>query len=639
MAAASSSLGSHMREELSCSICLELFTRPKVLPCQHTFCQDCLRDLVGGRRNFQCPNCRRQVSLPGPGVVGLPDNHLVTNLCEALQNQATLSRETREQPRAENMCSFHPYEEIKLFCKQCNVSVCTECLDEMHSDHDTISMKKATQEGRVSFQELIAEGRNILATYSSFLEGLREQEITLSEQKQQTKDSINQAFNQMVQKLKKDKSRLLSQVNNKHSKNMKMLQKRRGSVLPDVRELSAACDKAEQELQQGGVKFLCQDTMLTEVVGKYRRKAAPTPVQIQSAVFKPTDTPVLGDVTFQSLPNAPTPAVPTARGTGYHHSNQGQSLPPAPISAALGSGFVAEVIHESHQQAQMIPPVETKIKAGAHLDAFGVAVSKEGEVFVADTGNQKIQVFTLQGMLLRQFPAAVSDELNIDPQDVALDGKGNLWVVGYPFCAYLCRDRSEYVVQYNKQGRVLRKFALRRAHWRRGIAVDTKRNHILVTQTTGHIDDEDNRRGEVLVFRPDGTLVRTVGQHQGMVNPWHIAVDRGNILLSDSYNHFIYVFDEDGRFLLQFGGEGGSNGQLKGPLGICTDTAGNIFVVDRDNSRVEMFDIAGRFLKHITTDIQYPLAVAMAPQGQLVVTDSGENNIHIIPPCFIYNER
>eukprot|EP00058_Branchiostoma_floridae_P019041 XP_002604530.1 hypothetical protein BRAFLDRAFT_79377 [Branchiostoma floridae] len=594
MAAASPNLGSHMREELSCSICLELFTRPKVLPCQHTFCQDCLRDLVGGRRNFQCPNCRRQVSLPGRGVFGLPDNHLVTNLCEALQKQATLSGETGEQPQSGNGCSFHPAEEVRLYCKQCNVPVCNECLDERHSNHATISMKKAAQEKRASFQEQIAEGRNILGTYSSFLEGLREQEITLSEQKQQANDSINKAFNQMVQKLKNDKGRLLMKVNNRHSENLKVLRKKRDSVSADVRELSAACDSAEQELQQGGVKFPCQDNMLT-VLRKYRGKAAPTPVQTQSAVFQPTDTPVpvLGDVTFPSVPSAPIPAVPAARVAGHHYSSEGQSTQPLP--SAL------------------------------------IAISNEGEVFIADQG---IHVFTLQGAFVRQFPTVVTLSRRHDmiPQDLALDGEGNLWVVGKAVS-------YEFVVQYNKQGRVLRWFDLENTWRARGVAVDTMRNNILVTQVTG---GNDNLQGEVQVFKPDGRLVRTVGQQQGMRYPRYITVDgEGNILVSDCPNNCIYVYNEEGQLLFQFGGEGSGNGQLSLPMGICTDRAGNIIVADSMNHRVEMFDKTGRFLKHITSDrlTSYPLAVAMAPQGQLVVIDWGESIIQVIPPRFIYNNE
>ncbi|XP_035659439.1 tripartite motif-containing protein 2-like [Branchiostoma floridae] len=518
MAAASPSLGTQFMEELTCSICLELFTRPKMLPCQHTFCQDCLQDLASRKVPLRCPNCRQQVRLPPQGVAGLPDNHLVTSLCERLQNQATLSGETREQPQSGHRCSFHPSEKLKLYCKPCQVPLCVDCVEEGHDGHPNISLAKATQERRSSAQVLISEGRSILESYSSFIRGLREKEKTLIEQKQQTDNSIIQTYNQIVQKLTEKKDHLLSESQQNYNKNLVKIQTERDRVLADVNELSAACDQAEQELQQGWVEILSQQTALTDIVGKYRGKAAPTPVQTQPAVFQPTDTtvPVLGHVTVQSLPSAPIPAepapipaepapipaVPAAGGTGHHHGNQRQEKP---LSQRVTFG------QEGSGTGQFQGP-------------YGVAVSDEGEIFVADYWNQRIQVFTLQGTFVRQFPTVVSGEEKMKPYDVAMDGEGNLWVVGVT-------RSDEFAVLYNKQGRVLRMFGLQKTGRSRGVAMDTRRNNILITQITG---DRPNHHGEVLVFRPDGTLVRTVGQQQGMGYPGYITVDgEVNILVSD----------------------------------------------------------------------------------------------------------
>ncbi|XP_078665676.1 uncharacterized protein LOC144908040 [Branchiostoma floridae x Branchiostoma belcheri] len=599
MGSAPSSLKREVHEELSCSICLELFTRPKVLPCQHTFCQDCLQGVAGRGGTFQCPNCRRQVRLPPQGVAGLPDNLMAANMCEKVRKQETLLEETEKQPQSGNSCSFHPSEEVKLYCKQCNLPVCTECYEESHDGHPTTGLKKAAQERRSTVQALIHEGRNILESFNSFICSLKETEKTLNKQKQQRDNSIIQAYNQMVQKLTDRKDQLLSESGGNHTKNLDRIQTERDRVSANVNELSAACDRAEQELQQRGVEILSQQTALTEVVRKYRGKAAPTPVQTQPAVFQPTDTPVpvLGHVTVQSLPSAPIPAAPAARGTGHHHGNQRQGEHQLQIVTFGGGGS----------------------GPGKFSGPFGVTVSDEGEIFVADLRNQRIQVFTLQGTFVRQFPTFVSGEQKMEPHDVAMDGEGNLWVVGWT-------GPADFDVLYNKQGRVLSKFDLQKTVNSRGVAVDTRRNHILITQTTG---DGDNKHGEVLVYRPDGTLVRTVGQQQGMKRPWYITVDgEGNILVSDCVNHCVYVYNEDGQFLFQFGGRGSGKGQLESPLGICTDRAGNIIVADHGNGCVEMFDKTGKFLKHVATDMRSPQAVAMATQGQLVVT-SWTNKVSI----------
>ncbi|KAI8509646.1 hypothetical protein Bbelb_120740 [Branchiostoma belcheri] len=570
MAAASSSLGTQFHEELSCSICLELFTRPKVLPCQHTFCQDCLRDHAGRGGTFQCPNCRLQVRLPPQGVAGLPDNHLIASLCERLENQATLSEETRQQPQSGNRCSFHPTEVYRMYCKQCQMPVCEECIEGVHNDHLMTTIKKAAQENRSTVQALIHEGRNILESYCGFVRGLRETEKNLNEQKDQRDNAIIQAYNQTVQtttqKLTERKDILLSESQQNHSQDFDRIKTERDRVLADINELSAVCDRAEQELQQRGVEFLItQQSALTGTVGKYRGKAAPTPVQTQPAVFQPADNPVpvLGQLTVPSPQKAPIPKTRAARGR----------------------------------------------------------VSDEGEIFVADSLNYKIRVFNQQGNILRQFLLCEYGGQKLCQSGVALDGEGNLWVVGRTL------TNDGFAMQYDKQGRVLRNFDLQKTELYGGVAVDTRRNRILITAikriNPSHYYNSQQLQGEVLVFRPDGTLVRTVGQQQGMKTPGYITVDgEGNILVSDWNNNCVYVYNEDGQFLFQFGGEGSGEGQLKKPCGICTDRTGNIIVADRGNGCVEMFDKRGKFLKHIATDMKDLYAVAMATQGQLIVTDS-----------------
>ncbi|CAH1237945.1 TRIM3 [Branchiostoma lanceolatum] len=630
MAAAPPSFQEQIHEELTCSICLELFTRPKVLPCQHTFCQDCLQDHAEVRIPFHCPNCRQKIKLPPQGVAGFPDSHIVANMCERLKEQETLPGEITESHQSENRCSFHPSEEVKLYCKQCTMPVCTECCEEGHDGHPTTGLKKAAQERRSIVQALINEGGNILESYCSFIRGLRETEKNLNEEKQQIDNRITQAY-----------YTLLAKVEQNHRKNLDRVQTERDRVLADVNELSAACDQAKQKMEHGGVEFLSQETLLTAVVGKYRGKAAPTPLQIKPAVFQPTDTPVsiLGNVTVQSFPSAPKPAAPTSSdGTGHHHGNQAQevnSLPSIPIPAAHTPGNNAAGgtghHHGNQREEKRQPQRMTFGRRGSETGQFnqpqGVTVSEEGEVFIADSYNHRIQVFTLQGTFVSQFPTYIypkyccfcffNSSAKIKPMDITMDGEGNLWVVGRLSVS------TDFAVQYNKQGEMLRKFELMGTGFIKKVAVATKSNHILITQTTG----EWPHFLGVLVFRPNGTFVRSFGWQQLKI-PGYITVDKeGRILVSDRENKSINVYAENGQFLFKFGG----GVSFRDLFGICTDTrSGNIFVVDSRNGRVQMFDKGGKFLKHIATGMKKPQAVAMATQGQLVVTDCINHTVTIL---------
>ncbi|XP_078619099.1 uncharacterized protein LOC144886354 [Branchiostoma floridae x Branchiostoma japonicum] len=611
MAGTSSSLGEQIREELSCSICLELFTRPKVLPCQHTFCQECLQQLAGKKKTLECPTCRLQVRLPSKGVTGLPASCIVANMCERLKNQ---TEGTRERPQSGNRCGLHPFEVLKVYCTECQVPVCVQCLEGTHDDHRTTTMKKAAKERRSTVQALISEGRNILESYCSFIRELRDKEKALHKQKQQTDNRIIQTYNT-----------LLSEVEQNHRKNLDTIQRERIRVLADVDELSAICDQAEQEMEQGGVHFLSQENILEEVVGKYRDKGASSPVQTQPAVFQPTDTlvPLLGHGTVQTLSSVPfltasTSSNSAAEGKDHLHSNQAK---------------------EEHLYRRV-----TFGGRGEEARRFdcpsGVTMSCKGEIFVADFWNQRIQVFNLHGTYLNQFPTTVSsDEQKMNPDNVAMSdtGQGFLWVVGRTKsdASFAMQFRFAPSIGYSYYGKVgerVSKIDLQRTGWIKGVAVDIKRNRILFTQTTG---DSSMRHGEIQLysFMCTGKLERIIGQQQGMKYPQHITVDgEGNILVSDYDNHCIYVYNEGGQFLFKFGHKGSGEGQLNRPCGICTDKSGNIIVADRHNSRVEMFDKTGKFLQHITTNIQNPKDVAVAPQGQVVVTDDTNHTVTIFTP-------
>ncbi|XP_019622778.1 PREDICTED: tripartite motif-containing protein 2-like [Branchiostoma belcheri] len=305
MAAAPSTLGDQIREELSCSICLELFTRPKVLPCQHTFCQDCLKDLARKKARFQCPNCRRRVKIPAQGVTGLPDNHLVGSLCDRISNQPAVSTEEQgnsevdvSEEQAGNNCDKHPSEKLRVYCKQCLVPVCDECLDQDHAGHTTMSLKKAMEERSASIKTSVDQGKNVLESYLAFLRDLRNKEKEATERKEETVNNITQKFDQKVQKLTRSKDMLLKEVEEDHSRVLETIQKSRDEVLEEVAELSTACESAEEAIDSRNSKCLIQETSLKQIVKNHIGKDAPTPVQIDRIVFVPNIVyPKVGNLT------------------------------------------------------------------------------------------------------------------------------------------------------------------------------------------------------------------------------------------------------------------------------------------------------------------------------------------------------
>eukprot|EP00058_Branchiostoma_floridae_P002422 XP_002587910.1 hypothetical protein BRAFLDRAFT_87298 [Branchiostoma floridae] len=246
----------------------------------------------------------------------------------------------------------------------------------------------------------------------------------------------------------------------------------------------------------------------------------------------------------------------------------------------------------------------------------GVVVSSSNEIFVTDTHNKRVQVHSTEGVYLRHFPTVVpgTGDKVMMPHDVCMDGNGTLWVVGRG-------ETAEHVVQCSTDGTAMKRFDLKKSYNFRGIAMDMRTNHILVT---------DAGQDAVHVFRPDGSLVRTV-RHPGMMYPRYVTVDgEGNILVSDYNSDSVYVYDESGKSLFQLRGEGSGEGQLNGPAGICTDCSGHILVADYGNGRVQIFTRHGEFVRTVRTGFK-PQGLAVGPEGQLVVTSLLNHTVTVFP--------
>ena len=138
-------------------------------------------------------------------------------------------------------------------------------------------------------------------------------------------------------------------------------------------------------------------------------------------------------------------------------------------------------------------------------------------------------------------------------------------------------------------------------------------------------------RGEVLEVTLEGKVLRTLGwpeasghyQKAAEYKPTSVALrPGGGVFVADGYGKsWIHLYDEAGKYKCSFGGPGTEPGKLQTPHGILIDARGKepvLLVADRQNGRLQTFDMDGRFLKVVAEGLKLPCHMALHGDTLLV---------------------
>ncbi|HLO17238.1 MAG TPA: hypothetical protein VK206_20565, partial [Anaerolineales bacterium] len=166
----------------------------------------------------------------------------------------------------------------------------------------------------------------------------------------------------------------------------------------------------------------------------------------------------------------------------------------------------------------------------------------------------------------------------------------------------------------------------------------------------------DSRNHRILHIAEDGTLLNQWGtfadQQTGNApigtfnEPWGVAVGPdGSVYVSDTWNHRVQKFTQDGKPLTMWGQYGQpladvpeSKSYFWGPRGIAVDSQGHVFVADTGNKRIVVFDADGKYITEFGTggldpgQFDEPVGVAVANDGTVFVTDTWNQRVQSFLP-------
>jgi DNA-binding beta-propeller fold protein YncE len=254
-----------------------------------------------------------------------------------------------------------------------------------------------------------------------------------------------------------------------------------------------------------------------------------------------------------------------------------------------------------------------------------IAVDSSGNLWVADTENNRVQEFNSKGEYLTKFGTEGTGNGQFkSPRGIAIDSSGNLWVTD---------SSNSRVEKFNSKGEYLSQFGTSgsgngQLSGPSGLAIDASGN-LWVVDTNHFRVQEFNSKGEYL------TKFGSAGSGNGQLSlPTGIAIDTsGNLWVVDTENRRIQEFNSKGEYLSKFGSNGSGNGQFKSPSNIAIDSSGSLWVTDTNNSRVEKFNSKGEYLTQFGAEgagngqFKSPKGIAIDGAGNYWVVDSGNNRV------------
>ena len=257
-----------------------------------------------------------------------------------------------------------------------------------------------------------------------------------------------------------------------------------------------------------------------------------------------------------------------------------KDLVPASARTGTSSSGVTNTYHQLAIRSTLTFG-NTGLSAGRLLDPHGLTRGANGDIYVADSGNHRISIYSPTRVFLGQIgkPGTGSGEFNINqsPMAVAVSPSGTIYATDW---------------------------------W----------NH------------------RIEEFGPDGHIIRSWG-HYGLHGPYAFFGPRAialgpnrDVYVADTGNRQIAVFSPTGRFLFRFGRAGSAAGQFEEPSSVIAAPNGDIYVADMWNSRIQRFDAGGHYLgswpvpSWQSQSYEEPY-LAQLPNGNILATDPTNSRI------------
>ncbi|CAH3134006.1 unnamed protein product [Pocillopora meandrina] len=688
----------NLREEVSCPVCTNVYTDPKHLPCLHTFCLQCLKHwhtTSHGRDTIRCPKCQAISRVPESGdLTDLPTSFYLNGLIDVLAIKECKTSQVRcgncDKKSAESSYCFHccvfwcdeciighniirsnkdhrvlalkdfqdkdyedvmkrpafcpkedhNKEELKYFCKDCEMPLCQICVTLDHGGHNMKLIKEEAETQKTEMKSFIEKQRHNLQAKMNVVSRLDEDCATLIQQGEDVKREIQTFVDNLIAAIEANKKNIFAEVEKETNKSIESITRRKTEIERQMTAIKSSLEKADKLLTRSTNAEIVQLKKSSDTIFEGVHQIEPTdcdPELVAHFVF----------VENYKLFNTQNQTNWNFEKTNKSRDEQGRECtseiqindckdglyqvrycPRDPGKCLVTVKVNGEHVRDSPFAVQVTPfqfkPVLSFGEEGSSEGMFrlpwGVAVSAKDEIAITDHNNHRVQIFNSEGNYLRSF-STEGVEFKF-PTGITYHDNGNIFVADYGNSRIqIFKGKGEYVGSFGGRGSLDSQLLSPC-----GLSVDSDGN-IIVTDSGDRL---------IKIFSPDGNFLTKIGEQGYFTIPVHCIQYERYLIVSDYGEHCIKVFDRKGNFQYKFGKEGGGDGELNSPSGLLVNKSGHLVVCDENNHRIQVFELNGKFLSKFGKkggnlgEFDSPTSLAVLTNGQIVVCDAFNHRIQIL---------
>ena len=645
-----------LSEQLTCPICLDHYTDPKLLQCFHVFCEKCLKPLARQTPQGQvveCPNCRQPTSLPQKGVPGLQGAFLIHHLFDiqdiltkvtAPADTKCVKCEKREPtcycrtcgflcdkckhthlewkefssheivsldkltedvtnlvPPVQKVlqCSKHPAKELDLYCESCKEVICRDCILKVHRDHQYDLATDAFPQQKNVLIASVEPAEQQLASVNKALEGLVTLCGRITDQRQTLETEVRESFRLIHEALEVREEEVIAQLDRMTQQKLKNVAAQQDQLELVATRLKSCCGFLQESLRTASqVEILAMTKPFVQQVQDVTSAFEPQCLVLEEQAdmeFTNSQTELAQTCLRlgQIAVNPVCPAKCCAEGPGLHVAVVGET--------ATATVYVVDQKGREYQR-----PVEVScelVSSDGSSHVRGEAKKVKDNQYVISYHPQhrgqhylhiRVEDKHISGS---PFPLSV---LTTTPTNI-------IHGVKCPCGLALGNHGQLLVVEYS--GHCLSIFSDngedKRSFSSQGSGPEQLRYPCGVAlSVAGDILVCDQCNHRIHIFSPDGKSVKCIGtEGSGPLQfsyPVGIAVHphSNKIYITEcGGDHRVQILNADLTFYNTFGSNGSDNGQFQRPHNVSFDSTGNVYVTDCDNHRVQVFTAEGKYIR------------------------------------------